>query len=64
MTGAGLDFRQRAPGTACRELGVLRAAINLRIARGRLTRTVNVDLPTGAEPRDRWLTRKGSSGIT
>jgi integrase len=58
-----VDFRQRAPGTARRELGVLRAAINFAHRTGRLTRTVNVDLPTGAEPRDRWLTRKEAAAL-
>jgi integrase len=48
-------FRQRAAGTARRELGVLRAAINFAHRTGRLSRTVSVDLPHGAQPRDRWL---------
>jgi integrase len=56
-------FRQRAPGTARRELGVLRASINFAHRMGRLTRTVNVDLPTSAEPRDRWLTRKEAAAL-
>jgi integrase len=35
---------------------VLRAAIHHAHREGRLTRTVAVHLPDGAEPRDRWLT--------
>jgi integrase len=50
-------WRGRSNGTARRELGVLRAAINHAHREGRLTRTVAVHLPAGAEPRDRWLTR-------
>jgi integrase len=48
--------RARSNGTARRELGVLRAAINHAHREGRLTRTVAVHLPESAEPRDRWLT--------
>lgn len=47
----------RSAGTARRELGVLRAAINYAHRSGRLTRTVSVDLPERPESRDRWLTR-------
>jgi integrase len=39
-------------------LGVLRAAVNHAHRVGRLTRVVAVDLPDGADARDRWLTRK------
>ena len=52
-----VTVRARSNGTARRELGVLRAAINHAHREGRLTRTVAVHLPASAEPRDRWLTR-------
>jgi integrase len=49
--------RGRSPGTARRELGVLRAAINYAHKSGRITRPVAVELPERPEARDRWLTR-------
>ena len=55
--GRYVDKRGRSIGTARRELGVLRAAINFGFRNGRLTRPVSVDLPERPEPRDRWLTR-------
>ena len=47
----------RSAGTVRRELGVLRAAINLAHKNGRITRPVAVQLPERPQPRDRWLTR-------
>ena len=55
--GRYVDKRGRSIGTARRELGVLRAAINYAHRNGRLTRPVAVDLPQRPEPRDRWLSR-------
>lgn len=55
--GRYVDKRGRSIGTARRELGVLRAAINYAFRNGRITRPVAVDLPARPEPRDRWLTR-------
>jgi integrase len=55
--------RARSAGTARRELGVLRAAVNHAHRSGRLTRVVPVDLPQSAEPRDRWLTRKEAAAL-
>ena len=55
--GRYVEKRDRSVGTARRELGVLRAAINYAHRNGRLTRPVAVDLPERPEPRDRWLTR-------
>jgi integrase len=52
-----IAMRNRSTGTARRELGVLRAAINYAYRNGRITRAVSVDLPERPEPRDRWLTR-------
>jgi hypothetical protein len=44
-------------GTVRRELGVLRAAINVAFGEGRITRKVAVALPERPPARDRWLTR-------
>jgi integrase len=55
--GRYVERRDRSIGTARRELGVLRAAINFAHRSGRLTRPVAVELPERPEPRDRWLTR-------
>jgi hypothetical protein len=55
--------RARASGTVRRELGVLRAGINHAHRSGRLTRIVAVELPDGAEPRDRWLTKKEAAAL-
>lgn len=55
--------RGRSPGTARRELGVLRAAINHAHRSGRLSRIVNVDLPDSPAPRDRWLTTKEAAAL-
>ncbi len=50
-------------GTVRRELGVLRAAINHDVARGRLTRSVRVWTPPKPPPRDRWLTRGQAAAL-
>lgn len=55
--------RGRSAGTCRRELGVLRAAVNHAHRVGRLTRAVAVDLPDGADPRDRWLTRREAAAL-
>jgi integrase len=55
--GRYVEKRGRSIGTARRELGVLRAAINFAHKTGRLTRPVAVELPERPEPRDRWLMR-------
>ena len=55
--------RGRSSGTARRELGVLRAAINHAHREGRLTRSVAVHLPTSGAPRDRWLTRVEAAAL-
>ena len=52
-----VEWRERAPGTLRRELGVLRAAIGHAHKNGRVTRPVPIELPQKPEPRDRWLTR-------
>jgi integrase len=57
-----VEARKRSNGT-CRELGVLRAAINHAHREGRLTRTVAVHLPQSAEPRARWLTRAETAAL-
>jgi integrase len=58
-----VEARGRSNGTARRELGVLRAAINHAHREGRLTRTVHVHLPEAPEPRDRWLTRREAASL-
>jgi integrase len=58
-----ITVRARASGTVRRELGVLRAAINHAHRSGRLTRIVSVELPDGADPRDRWLTEKEAAAL-
>jgi integrase len=55
--------RGRSAGTCRRELGVLRAAVNYAHRVGRLTRAVAVDLPDGADPRDRWLPRREAAAL-
>jgi len=52
-----VEKRGRSVGTARRELGVLRAAINYAFKNGRITRPVAVELPDRPEPHDRGLTR-------
>jgi integrase len=55
--------RGRSIGTARRELGVLRAAINYAHRSGRITRPVAVELPERPEPRDRWLAREEAAAL-
>ena len=50
--------RAKKPGTIRRELGVLRAANNYAVRRGRLTRAPFVWLPPKPDGKDRWLTRR------
>jgi len=54
---AYVRIRARSTGTARRELGVLRAAVNHAHREGRITRTVAVHLPDSPGARSRWLTR-------
>jgi integrase len=56
-TDAFVKHRDRAAGTIRRELGVLQAAINHGYRRGRLTRSVAVELPPAPVAKERWLTR-------
>jgi integrase len=55
--------RPRSMGTVRRELGVLRAAINVAFEEGRITRTVAVELPERPPARDRWLTRDEAASL-
>ena len=55
--------RDRAAGTVRRELGVLQAAINLGHKKGRLTRSVAVELPTAPTSKQRWLTRQEAAAL-
>lgn len=50
-------FRDRAPGTTRRELGVLQAAINYAHKEGYVTSAPVVTLPDKPEAKERWLTR-------
>jgi integrase len=52
------DARTRSTNTVCRELNVLRTAINYAHKNGRITRLVYVELPRKPPARTRWLTRK------
>lgn len=61
--GRYVEKRRRSAGTARRELGVLRAAINFAHRSGRLTRPVAIELPPRPEPRDRWLTRNEAACV-
>jgi integrase len=55
--------RARSMGTVRRELGVLRAAINVAFGEGRITRKVAVWLPERPQARDRWLTRDEAANL-
>jgi len=55
--------RDRAAGTVRRELGVLQAAINHGHKRGKLTRSVSVELPAVPPSRERWLTRQEAAKL-
>jgi integrase len=55
--------RGRSAGTVRRELGVLRAAVNLAHREGRLTRPVHVTLPNAPGPREKWLTRPQAGAL-
>jgi integrase len=57
------EKRARSAGTVRRELGVLRAAINLAHKNGRITRPVAMELPERPEPKDRWLTRQEAARL-
>jgi integrase len=61
--GRYVEKRGCSAGTARRELGVLRAAINYAHRSGRITRPVAVELPEPPQPRDRWLTRKEAARL-
>jgi integrase len=55
--------RDRAAGTVRRELGVLQAAINHAHKRGKLTRSVSVELPPVPPSKERWLTRQEAAKL-
>ena len=55
--------RGKSAGTARRELGVLRAAINHAHREGRITRTIAIRLPEKPESRERWLTRSEAAKL-
>jgi integrase len=55
--------RDRAAGTVRRELSVLQAAINHSHKRGKLTRSVSVELPPVPPPKERYLTRQEAAKL-
>ncbi len=57
-----IERRHRAVGTVRRELGVLQAAINHAHKRGRLSRTIVVELPPNPT-RTRWLNRQEAAAL-
>lgn len=61
--GRYLETRRCSAGTVRRELGVLRAAINLAHRSGIITRPVQVELPLPPESRARWLTRQEAARL-
>ena len=57
-------WRGRSPGTARRELTVLRAAINDDVRKRRtLTHGVHVELPAPPPPKDSWLRREQAAKL-
>jgi integrase len=58
-----INKRDRAPGTMRRQLGVLQAAINRAHKRGRLTRSVAIELPSVPPSKERWLTRDEAAAL-
>jgi len=60
---AYIKRRDRAAGTTRRELGVLQAAINHAHKRGRITRSVTVELPPTPPSKERWLTRQEAARL-
>lgn len=55
--------REVADGTARRELGVLRSAINYCHKEGYLTSAPAVTLPPKPDPKERWLTRQEAAWL-
>jgi integrase len=55
--------RNRSAGTMRRELGVLQAAINHAHKRGKLTRSLSVELPAVPPSKERWLTRQEAAKL-
>jgi len=63
LVDAYVKRRNRAAGTVRRELGVLQAAINHSHKRGKLTRTVSVELPPTPPSKERWMTRQEAAKL-
>jgi integrase len=55
--------RDRATGTMRRELGVLQTAINYAHKRGKLTRTISIELPAPSSAKERWLTKQEAARL-
>ncbi len=67
VTGANCrayaDDRGASDGTVRRELGVLRAALNLYHAEGYIQTVPRVTLPAAPMPRERWLTKAEAEAL-
>lgn len=55
--------REAKNGTIRKELVILRAALNHDRKEGRITHTPYIWMPKGADPKDRWLTRKEAADL-
>lgn len=58
-----IAFRNRAPGTVRKELGVLKTALAYCVKKGRLSAAPDFELPPKPEPKDRWLTRSEAARL-
>jgi integrase len=56
-------WRQRSDGTVRRELGVLRAALNMAHRKNRITRQIAVELPDAPPSKERWLKRREAAAL-
>jgi len=60
---AYIKKRDRAVGTVRRELGLLQAAVNHEHKKGRLSRSVVVELPPAPPSKERWLARQEAAKL-
>ncbi|WP_299949117.1 tyrosine-type recombinase/integrase [uncultured Ruegeria sp.] len=58
-----IEFEPISQGTARKELGTLRAAINYCHGEGYLTNAPAVTMPDKTEPKERWLTRQEAARL-
>jgi integrase len=57
------QWRKASPGTVRRDLGILQSAIKHAFISQVITRTVSVQRPPDARPRERWLTRSEAAQL-